>query len=52
MKKLFVTMVALGLGAGLPQAAHAMECCEDGTCECCKNEEDTAEPSTQGAHQH
>lgn len=52
MKKLFATVAMFGLAAGIPHAAHAMECCKDGKCECCKKEEGTAEPAPEGAHQH
>ena len=50
--KLFVTLAALGFAAAVPQAAHAMECCKDGECECCKKDEGTAEPAPEGQHQH
>jgi hypothetical protein len=52
MKKLFVTLAAVGLSASFPHAAHAMECCKDGNCECCKKDETTAEPAPEGDHQH
>jgi hypothetical protein len=54
MKKLFATFAAVGLAAGLPHAAHAMECCKEGKCECCKKEdgEGTAEPAPEGHQQH
>jgi len=52
MRKLFVTFAAVGLTAALPQAAHAMECCKDGTCECCKKDEAAAEPAPEGDHAH
>ena len=51
MKKLFVTLATVGLAAAIPQAAHAMECCKDGTCECCKKD-DGAEPAPESAPQH
>ena len=52
MKKLFATFAAVGLAAAFPHAAHAMECCKDGTCECCKKDDATAEPAPEGAPQH
>ena len=39
MKKLFALIGAFGLAAGLPQAAHAMDCCKDGKCACCAPKE-------------
>jgi hypothetical protein len=52
MKKLLATLAAVGFAAAIPQAAHAMDCCKDGTCECCKKEEGAAEPAPEGAHEH
>jgi hypothetical protein len=52
MKKLFATFAAAGLAAAFPHAAHAMECCKDGGCECCKKEDGTAEPAPEGPQQH
>lgn len=52
MKKVLVTLAALGLSAGLPQAAHAMECCKDGPCKCCIKEESTDEPAPEGHAEH
>ena len=52
MKELLVTIAAVGLGAALPHAVHAMECCEDGKCECCKPDEGAAEPAPEGQQQH
>jgi hypothetical protein len=53
MKKLLATFAAVGLAAGVPHAAHAMECCKDGSCKCCKEEDEgTAEPAPEAEHQH
>jgi len=52
MKKLFSTFAAVGLAAAFPHAAHAMECCKDGTCECCKKDDAATEPAPDGDHQH
>jgi hypothetical protein len=52
MKKLFATFAAVGLAAAVPHAAHAMECCKDGSCECCKKEDGADEPAPEGEHQH
>ena len=52
MKKLFATLTAAAALAAIPHAAHAMECCKDGTCECCKKEDGAAEPAPEGTHQH
>ncbi len=52
MKKLFAAFAAAGLAAAFPHAAHAMECCKDGKCECCKKEEGTTEPAPEGHQQH
>jgi hypothetical protein len=52
MKKAFVTLAALTMAAGISGTAHAMECCEDGKCECCKKEDDGAAPAPDGADHH
>ena len=52
MKKLFVTLASVGLAAAFPHAAHAMECCTDGSCECCKKDDAVAEPAPEGAQPH
>lgn len=52
MKKLLATFAAVGLAAGVPHAAHAMECCKDGGCKCRKEDEGTAEPAPEGHQQH
>jgi hypothetical protein len=52
MKKIFLSVAAFGIAAAVPHAAHAMECCEEGKCECCKKEEGTAEPAPEGHQQH
>jgi hypothetical protein len=36
----------------VPVAAHAMECCEDGKCACCKKEGGTDAPAPEGHDQH
>ncbi len=52
MKKVLATLTALGLAVGLPHAAHAMECCKDGACECCKKEEGAEAPAPEHPAQH
>lgn len=51
MKNLFATLAAATLTAALPHAAHAMECCKDGNCECCKTDDSDAEPAPESAPQ-
>ena len=51
MKKTALTLAAFGLAAITPQAAHAMECCKDGKCECCMKEDGAAEENHEGAPQ-
>jgi hypothetical protein len=52
MKKLLTMVAAFGMAAGLPHVAHAMECCKDGKCECCKKDEASAPTPPKGDHQH
>ena len=53
MKKLLVTLAAFGFAtAGLPHAAHAMECCKDGKCACCEKKEGEKPMVAPGGQQH
>ena len=49
MLRLIAAAVALTM---VPAAAHAMDCCKDGSCECCKKEEGTPTPAPEGHDQH
>lgn len=52
MTKILTALGAFALSATVPHVAHAMECCTDGTCECCKPDDSAADPAPETNHQH
>jgi hypothetical protein len=36
----------------IPGVAHAMDCCKDGKCECCKKDEAAPPTTPQDDHKH
>lgn len=44
-------LAAIAAAMLIPGTAHAMDCCKDGKCACCKDK-DAPKPAPEGDHQH
>ena len=52
MKLRMCAALAAAAMMSLPGMAHAMDCCKDGKCACCKHDEQSPRPAPEGDHQH
>lgn len=52
MKLKMLAALAAATMMSLPGVAHAMDCCKDGKCACCKKDDAAPPASPQSGHQH